>query len=80
MEENIMQIISHCKKSLCGKDTPFTHKAITGIFIMLIGVAIAKYVGHSESIVIAIIGDTGGYGLHGIGLIPFVERFIAEVV
>ena len=64
---------------LCGKDHKLYHRGIIGIGIMLIGVSIAKATGHSDVHFITLVGDTVGYGLHGIGLIPFIEALIAEV-
>lgn len=62
--------------SLVGKHHTFLHRALAGIAIMLIGVVIAKTLGHADHHAVAIVGDAIGYGLHGIGLIPFAEAIV----
>lgn len=63
--------------SLVGEHHSFRHRAVVGICIMVVGVMVAKYFGHSEIQAVAVCGDCVGYGLHGIGLIPFVETLVA---
>ncbi len=60
--------------SLVGKHHTVRHRMITGVIIMVIGVAIAKVVGHSPYAMLAGIGDGVGYALHGLGLMPFAEH------
>jgi hypothetical protein len=74
-----MCILKYCKEALVGKSTSFHHKAITGVVLMILGVVVAKSLGHNEELIIAVLGDASGYSLHGIGLIPFVEKILAEV-
>jgi hypothetical protein len=62
--------------NLIGKHHAFHHRAGVGAIIMICGVVIAKSLGHHEYEAVALIGDTLGYGLHGIGLIPFVEALV----
>jgi hypothetical protein len=50
-----------------------------GIVVMLCGVYIAKTIGHHHTEIIAFAGDTVGYGIHGVGLIPFVEAILKAV-
>lgn len=63
---NILVDKKHC---LC-------HRYFVGILVMMCGVVIAKTIGHHPTHYIALVGDTLGYGLHGIGLIPFVETLL----
>lgn len=63
---------------LVGKKHNFGHRLITGVAVMIAGVLIAKEVGHSHNEIIAMVGDTVGYGLHGLGLTPIVEAMIGE--
>ena len=70
----------HLAKFLCnrlvGKEHKFHMRAIVGIAIMVVGVFIVKNFGHSPDILVAVAGDCVGLGLHGIGLIPFVELLL----
>lgn len=56
-------------------DDKHSHKKrmFVGVMIMIFGVIIAKYLGDDSNIIIASVGDGFGYGVHGIGLIPFAE-------
>ena len=65
--------------ALVGKHHTFRHRACAGIAVMLTGVLIAKTVGHHDSLAMAMIGDAIGYGLHGIGLMPFIEALLEKV-
>jgi hypothetical protein len=71
---NIIRPIASC---VFGKNHNTAHRLLAGTVVMAAGVMIAKYVGHSPNEIIAHLGDGVGYGLHGIGLIPFIES-IAE--
>jgi hypothetical protein len=60
---------------LVGKEHNVIHQRIVGVCVMIIGVLVAKLsllVGHD--LLIHITADVVGYGLHGIGLVPFVSR------
>lgn len=61
-----------------GKNHSVGHRMLAGTLVMAIGVMIAKYVGHSANEIIAHLGDGIGYGLHGIGLIPFIESMASK--
>jgi hypothetical protein len=79
IKTNKLNIVRPICANLVGKDHGFHHRAVVGVCIMLFGVVIAKTIGHNEQEVIAVLGDTLGYGLHGMGLIPFVEALVEEV-
>jgi hypothetical protein len=74
-----LNIVRPICSNLVGKNHEFHHRALVGVCIMIFGVIIAKTVGHNEQEIIAILGDTLGYGLHGMGLIPFVEALVEDV-
>lgn len=42
---------------------------------MLLGGAIAKFLAHAVPGAFELFVDVIGYGIHGVGLIPFVEKF-----
>lgn len=48
-----------------------------GVVIAATGVVVAKYFGHSHDPIVSYFGDGIGYGLHGLGLTPFIE-YMAE--
>jgi hypothetical protein len=58
---------------LIGKNHSIIHRQITGIAIMIFGVGLAKLFGELSIDYVRFFGDILGYGLHGIGLIPFVH-------
>lgn len=62
---------------LCGKDHHFIHRAAIGACLMLAGDVIAHAAGHFDVPLLTIFGDTFGYGLHGVGLVPYVEAVLA---
>ncbi len=64
---------------LVGHDHKFWHRGLIGICFMLVGVLIAKEAAACEYHVLALLGDTVGYDLHGVGLVPFIEALLAEV-
>ncbi len=61
-----------------GRDHQTAHRLLAGTLVMAIGVIIAKYVGHAPNTIVAHLGDGLGYGLHGIGLIPFIESVASK--
>jgi hypothetical protein len=48
------------------------HRMLTGVVIMSIGVVVSKI--HFTLVVFQLIIDGVGYGIHGIGLTPFIEK------
>jgi hypothetical protein len=68
-----VNIVRPICNNLVGQHHTFRHRALVGIGIMVCGVLIAKTLGHNPNHIIAVIGDGIGYGIHGIGLIPFAE-------
>lgn len=71
-----VNIVRPICNNLVGKHHTFRHRLVTGIVVMVVGVVIAKTVGHSENELVAILGDGLGYGLHGLGLTPIVEAML----
>ena len=57
---------------LLGKNHSHVHRMSTGGILMVVGVLIAAI--HAESIVMHIVIDGGGYLLHGLGAVPFIEK------
>lgn len=64
---------------MVGRHHTFIHRAIVGVGVMVTGVLIAKGFGHDENFYIQVAGDAVGYGLHGLGLTPFVEALLESV-
>ena len=75
-----LNVVRPICRNLVGQHHGFAHRAVVGVGIMLLGVVLAKTIGHHEYAIIALLGDTLGYGLHGIGLIPFVEHLLEDTV
>lgn len=70
-----INLSKYINNHLVGKDHTIRHQKIAGIAIMLTGVAIGKLSLLIDAHLIHYIGDVVGYGIHGIGLIPFVKDF-----
>lgn len=71
-----VNVITPVAKTLFGPKHKFQHRACIGVIVMAFGVTIAKTAGHMEPLALAVIGDMIGYGVHGLGLVPFLEKLI----
>lgn len=58
---------------LVGDTYSSRHRITTGVVIMVIGVLVSKTGG---GMIVHLIVDVVGYGLHGLGLIPFVDHLV----
>ena len=61
---------------LVGDNHSKMHRYSAGVCIMAVGVGLTKIVLMSEIGLIHAFGDLIGYGVHGIGAIPFVDGLI----
>jgi hypothetical protein len=59
--------------AIFGKDHSLAHRLTTGAVVALLGVVVAKYAGHSSNAVAGHLGDMVGYGMHALGLEPFIK-------
>jgi len=62
---------------LIGEDHTLHHRMGAGIIMMTIGVVISHLTG--DIYIIHYIGEIVGFGVHGIGTIPFGEALVAHV-
>lgn len=75
----VMKIAKHCNlikpvcNSMFGKEHSLAHRMATGATVAIVGVIISKSLGHMENAIVEGIGDAVGYGLHGLGITPFIE-------
>lgn len=53
-----------------GKNHSILHRMVAGFLMAAVGVFVAK---HGASWVNEYLADGVGYGLHGVGLVPFIE-------
>lgn len=67
---NIMHPICN---AVFGKGHTLAQRLIVGTLVALIGVGVAKWSGHSTNAVVGHLGDMVGYGMHALGLAPFIE-------
>ena len=72
--EKRMTLTNKLLGSLVNKKHSFAVRAAIGVVWMVVGVVIAKFFGHSDVVAVAHLGDLVGFALHGIGLVPFVEK------
>ncbi len=64
--------------AMFGKTHSAWHRICTGVVVAVCGVILAKWMGHSHNEYISHAGDFVGYGLHGLGLMPLLEK-ISEI-
>ncbi len=64
---------------LVGEKHNHIHKKIVGFVICFIGVTIAHFFAFIDAEIIKYFLDLTGYGVHGIGLIPYVESVLKYV-
>lgn len=53
---------------MLGEHHTARHRMLTGTFVMIIGVMIAKIAAHTHYEIVEIAGDLAGYLVHGVGL------------
>lgn len=75
---NALHLPKHICNHLIGKNHSSGHRMIAGVFVMGIGVAIAKSGGEVHMFLIHYVTDMVGYLVHGIGCLPFVEQLMSE--
>ena len=68
-----------CTHLLSENHTPH-HRMLVGTAVMTAGVTVAKVFGHSDLMLIAYIGDAVGYGIHALGMTPFIEHLLHQFV
>lgn len=62
------------RNHLLGEHHTMKHKCIFGTFIALLGVGMVQIISPMVQLhVVHIIIDYVGYGLHGVGILPFVK-------
>ena len=59
-----------------GREHKPHHRMIAGIVVMSIGVSIAKASSYFDAHFMHYLLDGVGYGIHGIGLTPFIESWL----
>jgi hypothetical protein len=68
-----LNLIKPVCNSMFGREHSLGHRVFTGAVVAVIGVVISKALGHHQMHVVAYAGDAIGYGLHGLGVAPFIE-------
>lgn len=61
---------------LVGENHTQRHRMITGVIIVVAGVAISKIPTTIHTL--HFLFDAVGYGVHGLGCVPFIERFLSS--
>lgn len=74
----LIHLPKHIADHLVGEDHTIIHRRISGGVVMGFGVGVTYVTHHMFGGVIGFIGDLVGYGIHGIGLMPFVSAFEQE--
>ena len=69
-----IDVSRHISHHLIGKEHSQGHRRIVGMVVMMIGVCIVKSSTMIDITIIHFISDVIGYGIHGLGLIPFASN------
>lgn len=67
-------------RHLFGREHHAGHRMIVGSIVMVVGVLIAKCAGGVHIFAFEVCIDLVGYGIHGLGLTPFIEHLLEKVV
>lgn len=68
-----INISKHIANHVAGKHHTNTHRRISGITVMIVGVGIVNASHFCDVFIIHFVADVIGYAVHGLGLIPFVS-------
>ena len=69
---NRLNVTKHVTDHICNEHYTKLHRRIAGGILVFSGVIISKLGG--DYAVLHVVFDAFGYGLHGIGLIPFITE------
>lgn len=61
---------------LIGQQHSRCHQCLIGLGLMIVGVLVARGAAEIHFVVIHVAGDLIGYGIHGLGLTPYVEAIV----
>lgn len=61
---------------LISKNHTKEHRMVVGLFVIGIGVCLAKYTARNPHISVQVVGDSIGYLIHAIGSIPYIDYII----
>lgn len=70
-----LNVAKKISNNLVGENHTHVHRMMVGSAIMILGVLVA-FSATGTHVVIHIFLDMLGYGIHGIGAVPFVDYFI----
>lgn len=77
-------LVIYLPKTICnwlfGESHPFIHRLFTGLAIAIAGVFLARFSEHLHNETLSFTGDLCGYGLHGIGITPIIERMTKQAL
>ena len=73
---NILKLPHYVCHQTIGRDHTPHHRMIAGILIMSVGVVIAKSANSFDAHWVHYVLDGVGYGVHGLGLTPFIESLM----
>lgn len=57
---------------LFGETHTHSHRMVVGAGLVIVGVSVAKI--HTESFILHMVVDAFGYGIHGLGVTPFLSH------
>ncbi len=64
--------------ALLGEQHSARYRMGAGVVVMAIGVSIAKVFGHVTMPVVAYGADAIGFGIHALGMVPFIEHLMEQ--
>ena len=65
--------------ALLGDKHSIRYRMATGVAVMAVGVSIAKVFGHVANPLLAYSADAIGFGIHAIGMVPFIDHLVERV-
>jgi hypothetical protein len=64
--------------ALLGEQHSVRYRMGAGVVVMALGVTLAKTVGHVANPLIAYSADAIGFGIHALGMVPFIDHLIEK--
>lgn len=72
-----LNVPKHICNHLIGKEHSSNHRMIMGVFVMAVGVGVAKIPVTFEAF--RFVCDMSGYLIHGLGCVPFIDNLINSI-
>ncbi len=75
---HVFNLPKHICNHVLGENHTKAHRMGAGMIVMVIGVTVAKSCANIHFLNLHFIADLIGYGIHGLGLTPFIEHLAEQ--